>query len=99
LGPGIGDVFSNVIEQLTQASGGGEGEEASVMQSVDASEGFGTLTITVHVSEATTVSLSGGVSGSRSCSAGACTFTFSSYPAHGSVTATAGDGSTGLATW
>lgn len=100
LGPIIGNVFSNITAELLNPTGsGGGGSSTKAITGVTARNVVGELQITVSVSKATTVSLSGGgLSGSQSCSV-SCIFKFSSYPSHGTVTATAGDGSTGSATW
>ena len=100
LGPIIGNVFSNITAELLNPTGsGGGGSSTKAITGVTARDIVGKLQVTVTVSKATTVSLSGGgLSGSQSCS-GSCVFSFSSYSSHGTVTATASDGSTGSATW
>lgn len=96
LGPAIGNVFREIKDSLLAGGGGGGG---SIITGVSASRNLsGTLTVTVSVSESTTVTLSGDASGSGSCSS-TCTFTRSGAPLHGSVTASASDGSSASASW
>ncbi len=103
LGPTIGNAFSSVAEKLKGLGiGGGAGAITGVSVS---GGGFGQdLVITVSVSTSTKVSLSGSVTHSGKTCNGSCTFNFAhtsghTWPHHGSVTASADDGSTGSASW
>jgi pilus assembly protein Flp/PilA len=59
----------------------------------------GDITVTVSVRRATTITISGDVSGGGSCSGPACTFTLSGPP-KGSLTVEAANGScTGVYSW
>jgi pilus assembly protein Flp/PilA len=100
LGPVIGNVFSNITDELLSPSGsGGGGASTKAISSVSASKSFGRLIITVSVSQNTRVSLSGAVSHSGKECNGSCQFEFASYPGSGTVTATASDSSSGSASW
>lgn len=91
LGPSVGEIYSNV---LCAIEAGGNNTITSVL----ATEAGGQLTVVVEVSSSTTVDLSGSVTGSRSCSS-SCTFSFGSYPEHGSVRAMSDAGGCGFASW
>jgi pilus assembly protein Flp/PilA len=97
LGPSVGEIFSSVMTALQWGVAGDDG--GSALTSVSVSEGFGTLTVTVQVSQSTTVSLSGDVSHSGQACNGSCQFSFGTYPAHGTVTATAAAGGQRTASW
>lgn len=97
VGPAISNAFSGVAEKLRGVGGSGSGAITGVSVS---GGGFGKdLVITVSVSTSTKVSLGGSLTHSAKTCSGSCTFSFGSYPTHGSVTASADDGSSGSASW
>jgi pilus assembly protein Flp/PilA len=90
LGPAIGNIFSNIVV----AFGGG-----GVISGGGATYWDGVVTITVTVSQPTTITVSGDVNGSKVCSSsGQCPISLSG-PAHGSATVTAAEGGQQTVSW
>ena len=88
LGPIIGDVFSNISYTLIHPG---------VIDGASASATGGIVTITVTVSQPTTIQISGSVTGGGPCS-GTCTYNFPD-PGGGSASVTATDGGTKVVSW
>lgn len=88
LGPIVGDVFSQIAASL---------QGPGVIGSASATPDGGGVIITVTVSEATDITISGDVSGGGPCS-GSCQFPFSS-PSSGSATVTASGGGITTVSW
>jgi pilus assembly protein Flp/PilA len=88
LGPTVGNVFSTITDTLIYPG---------VIQSASANATGGIVTITVTVSQPTTINITGSVTGGGPCS-GTCQFTFPD-PGGGAAAVTATDGGTKSVSW